>query len=66
LTPATPYSDLSGFGFRRTLWFDAYWALLALAMMVVAALFWVRGNVGAGASASAGGAGSFRRRCGWR
>jgi hypothetical protein len=45
--PATPYSDLNGFGhfLPAALWFDGYWTLLAIAMTVVAALFWVRGSV---------------------
>ena len=44
--PAVPYSDLNGFGhyLAAALWFDGYWACLAAALMVVAALFWVRGT----------------------
>ena len=36
--PATPYSDLNGFGhfLPAALWFDVYWACLGVAMMVVA------------------------------
>ena len=46
--PATPYSDMNGFG---TFWignlaFRAYWYCFAIALMVLAALYWVRGNVG--------------------
>ncbi|MBN8924407.1 MAG: hypothetical protein BGP10_08805 [Rhodanobacter sp. 68-29] len=44
-SPELPYSDMNGFGhfIVGTLWFDAYWASLALAMLVVAALLWPRG-----------------------
>ena len=44
--PELPYSDLNGFGhfLAARLWFDAYWAFLAVALLVVAALFWVRGT----------------------
>lgn len=44
--PATPYSDLNGFGhfLPAALWFYGYWTCLAVAMMVAAALFWVRGT----------------------
>ncbi len=44
--PAVPYSDLNGFGhfLRGALWFDAYWGCLALALLVLASLFWVRGT----------------------
>jgi ABC-type transport system involved in multi-copper enzyme maturation permease subunit len=44
--PETPYSDLNGFGhfLKAKLWFDAYWACLAIALLVLAALFWVRGT----------------------
>lgn len=46
--PATPYSDMNGFG---TFWignlsFRAYWYCFAIALLVLAALYWVRGNVG--------------------
>jgi ABC-type transport system involved in multi-copper enzyme maturation permease subunit len=43
--PAAPYSDLNGFGhfLPATLWFDFYWACCACALLVLAALFWVRG-----------------------
>ncbi|MFZ2235034.1 MAG: M1 family aminopeptidase, partial [Dokdonella sp.] len=45
---ATPYSDMNGFG---TFWignlsFRAYWYCFAIALLVLAALYWVRGNVG--------------------
>ncbi|WP_426662225.1 ABC transporter permease/M1 family aminopeptidase [Rhodanobacter aciditrophus] len=44
--PAVPYSDMNGFGhfIVGALWFDAYWGCLALAMLVLAALLWVRGT----------------------
>ena len=45
-TPGAPYSDMNGYGGYLTgvLWFDAYWACLAVALLVLAALFWVRGT----------------------
>ncbi len=44
--PATPYSDMNGFGhfLRAALWFDFYWASCAVALLVLAAMFWVRGT----------------------
>ncbi|MEW9572071.1 ABC transporter permease/M1 family aminopeptidase [Rhodanobacter sp. Si-c] len=44
--PDVPYSDMNGFGhfLVGALWFDAYWACLALAMLVLTALLWVRGT----------------------
>ena len=44
--PSTPYSDLNGFGhfLKAALWFDFYWASCAIALLVLAALFWVRGT----------------------
>ncbi|HEY8683442.1 MAG TPA: hypothetical protein VIM06_09745, partial [Rhodanobacter sp.] len=46
--PDTPYSDMNGFGHFLTaaLWFDFYWASCAvlLLVLVLAALFWVRGT----------------------
>ena len=46
--PATPYSDMNGFGtfWIGNLWFRAYWYCFAIALLVLAALYWVRGNVG--------------------
>ncbi|MEO8779583.1 MAG: M1 family aminopeptidase [Rhodanobacter sp.] len=46
--PATPYSDMNGFGtfWIGNLWFRAYWGCFAIALLVVAALYWVRGNTG--------------------
>jgi len=43
--PDTPYSDMNGFGhfLKAALWFDFYWASCAVVLLVLAALFWVRG-----------------------
>ncbi|TAN03784.1 MAG: hypothetical protein EPN36_11700 [Rhodanobacteraceae bacterium] len=45
--PATPYSDMNGFGsfWIGNLWFRAYWYCCAIALLVIAGLYWVRGNV---------------------
>jgi ABC-2 type transport system permease protein len=45
--PAAPYSDMNGFGsfWIGNLWFRAYWYCCALALLVIARLYWVRGNV---------------------
>jgi ABC-type transport system involved in multi-copper enzyme maturation permease subunit len=44
--PETPYSDMNGYGhfLAGHLWFSAYWACLAVALLVLAALYWVRGT----------------------
>jgi len=44
--PDTPYSDMNGFGhfLKAALWFDFYWASCAVVLLVLAALFWVRGT----------------------
>jgi hypothetical protein len=44
--PATPYSDMNGFGhfLAAALWFDLYWACLALALLVLTTLLWMRGT----------------------
>ena len=44
--PDAPYSDMNGYGhfLAGNLWFRAYWASLAIALLVVAALFWARGT----------------------
>jgi ABC-type transport system involved in multi-copper enzyme maturation permease subunit len=44
--PEAKYSDMNGYGhfLAGHLWFQAYWACLAAAMMVVAALYWLRGT----------------------
>jgi ABC-type transport system involved in multi-copper enzyme maturation permease subunit len=43
--PDAPYSDMNGYGhfLAGNLWFRGYWACLAIALLVVAALFWARG-----------------------
>jgi ABC-2 type transport system permease protein len=43
--PATPYSDMNGYGhfLAAALWFEGYWSCLAVALVVIAALFWMRG-----------------------
>src|SRR5690606_5963398 len=43
--PATPYSDMNGFGHFVTgwAWFALYWSLFCLAALIVAQAFWVRG-----------------------
>lgn len=44
--PDVPYSDMNGFGhfLGAALWFDLYWTCAAVALLVLAALFWVRGS----------------------
>lgn len=44
--PGTPYSDMNGFGtfWIGKLWFGAYWSCFAIALLVIAALYWVRGT----------------------
>jgi ABC-type transport system involved in multi-copper enzyme maturation permease subunit len=44
--PGTPYSDMNGYGhfLAAHLWFSAYWACFAIALLVVAALYWARGT----------------------
>ncbi len=44
--PDVPYSDMNGFGhfLKAALWFDFYWASCAVVLLVLAALFWVRGT----------------------
>lgn len=44
--PAALYSDMNGYGhfLAGHLWFRAYWTCLAIALLVVAALYWVRGT----------------------
>ncbi|HZJ55214.1 MAG TPA: M1 family aminopeptidase [Myxococcaceae bacterium] len=44
--PAHPYSDMNGYGHfvAPLLWFELYWVAVALALAVVAHLFWVRGT----------------------
>ncbi|NUO73926.1 MAG: hypothetical protein HOQ10_14585, partial [Frateuria sp.] len=44
--PSVPYSDMNGFGhfLAGALWFYLYWSFAAAALLVVAALFHVRGT----------------------
>lgn len=44
--PATPYSDMNGYGHFITgwAWFTGYWTLFTLCALLVAAAFWVRGT----------------------
>jgi hypothetical protein len=46
--PLAPYSDMNGWGhwLGGTFWFYGYWALAALALMLLASAFWVRGVAG--------------------
>jgi len=45
--PDAPYSDMNGFGsfWIGNLWFRVYWACFAVALLVLGALYWLRGNV---------------------
>jgi ABC-2 type transport system permease protein len=45
--PAAPYSDMNGYGhfLAGHLWFRAYWACLAVALLTIAVLYWPRGTV---------------------
>lgn len=44
--PAWTYSDMNGFGpfIRPWIWFKLYWGAWALLLVLLAALFWVRGR----------------------
>jgi ABC-2 type transport system permease protein len=44
--PNAPYSDMNGYGhfLRVQLWFQAYWGLFLVALLVLAAALWVRGT----------------------
>ena len=46
--PPTSYSDMNGFGhfLAGHLWFRAYWGFATLAMLILAAVLWVRGVAG--------------------
>lgn len=48
--PNAPYSDMNGYGhfLKGQLWFQAYWGLFLLLLLLLSAAFWVRG-VGGGA-----------------
>ncbi|MEO7252341.1 MAG: hypothetical protein ABIW30_07025, partial [Arenimonas sp.] len=43
--PDAPYSDMNGYGhfLRARLWFELYWGLGLLALLLLSAAFWVRG-----------------------
>ncbi len=43
--PVAPYSDMNGYGHFLTarLWFQAYWGVFLVALLLVSAAFWVRG-----------------------
>ncbi|WP_066097264.1 ABC transporter permease/M1 family aminopeptidase [Xanthomonas massiliensis] len=47
--PVAPYSDMNGYGhfLAGQLAFQGYWALCLLALMLLAAMLWVRGSDGA-------------------
>ncbi len=49
-TPSTPYSDMNGHGhfLRGMLWFQGYWLLFAIGLLLLSAAFWVRGAGGGG------------------
>ena len=44
--PNAPYSDMNGYGhfLAPQLWFQAYWGLLLLALLLLSAALWVRGT----------------------
>jgi len=44
--PSVTYSDMNGYGhlLRPVLWFDAYWALMAVLLAVASSLLWARGK----------------------
>jgi ABC-type transport system involved in multi-copper enzyme maturation permease subunit len=44
--PNAPYSDMNGYGhfLAAQLWFQAYWGLLLLALLLLSAALWVRGT----------------------
>ena len=46
-SPGIFYSDISGFGpgMVGTLWFDAYWILMAIIFIIISGLFWPRSVV---------------------
>jgi ABC-2 type transport system permease protein len=43
--PNAPYSDMNGYGhfLKGQLWFQAYWGLFLLLLLLLSAVFWVRG-----------------------
>ena len=46
--PIAPWSDMNGYGHFAgpQLWFQAYWAALLLALLLLSVSFWVRGTAG--------------------
>jgi ABC-2 type transport system permease protein len=46
--PNAPYSDMNGYGhfLEGQLWFQSYWALCLLVLLLLSAAFWVRGVSG--------------------
>lgn len=49
-SPAAPYSDMNGYGhfLGPKLWFQGYWGLCLLVLLLLSAAFWVRGTSGGG------------------
>lgn len=49
-TPSTPYSDMNGHGhfLHGMFWFQGYWMLFAIGLLLLSAAFWVRGADGGG------------------
>lgn len=47
-SPGAPYSDMNGFGhfLGAKLWFQGYWGLFLLVLLLLSAAFWVRGVSG--------------------
>ncbi len=47
-SPAGPYSDMNGFGhfLGAKLWFEGYWGLFLLVLLLLSAALWVRGVSG--------------------
>jgi ABC-2 type transport system permease protein len=47
-SPGAPYSDMNGFGhfLGPKLWFEAYWGLFLLVLLLLSAALWARGTVG--------------------
>ncbi|HEX4951844.1 MAG TPA: M1 family aminopeptidase [Thermoanaerobaculia bacterium] len=45
-SPSTPYSDLNGYGHfvAPFVWFMVYWSFLALALVALGAMLWIRGT----------------------
>lgn len=45
-SPPAPYSDMNGYGhfLAPTFWYNAYWTMAAVVLLVAVHLFWVRGG----------------------